>query len=96
MHKSNAYSEPTFDEDPILEAADENSTTIRIRGLRSLGGDIFRLEGVKPREIDWQGLFRAIGEPDDGTVNERLADAISTAIRKHDLIALLTDRVAMD
>lgn len=96
MRKSNAYSEPTFDEDAILEAADENSTTVRIRGLRSLGGDIFRLEGVKPREIDWQGLFRAIGELDDGGVNERLADAISTAIRKHDLITLLTERVAMD
>lgn len=96
MRKSNVYSEPTFDEAAILEAADENSTVIRIKGLRSLGGDIFRLDGVKPREIDWQGLFRAIGEPDDGTVNERLADAIGSAIRKHDLVALLTERITMD
>ena len=96
MRKSSAYSEPTFDEDTILEAADENSTTVRIRGLRSLGGDIFRLEGVKPREIDWQGLFRAIGEPDDGTVNERLADAIGSAIRRHDFMAILADRMIVD
>ncbi len=96
MRKSNAYSKPTFDEDAILEAADENSTVIRIKGLRSLGGDIFRLDGVKPREIDWQGLFRAIGEPEDSGVDERLACAIGSAIRKHDLVALLTERVAMD
>lgn len=82
--------------DNDLSPMDDASTVVRIRGLRSLGGDTFRLDGVRPRHVEWQDLFRAIGEPDDGTVDERLAEAISTAIRRHDFLQILTERMSLD
>jgi hypothetical protein len=79
-----------------LAPMDETSTVVRIRGLHSIGGDTFRLDGIQPRNIEWQDLFRAIGEPDDGRVDERLAESINTAIRRHDFLTILTDRMSLN
>lgn len=82
--------------DDGLTPMDETSAVVRIRGLHSLGGNAFRLDGLRPRHIEWQGLFRAIGEPDDGSMDERLAEAINAAIRRHDFLAILTERMSLD
>lgn len=92
-----AYREPAFDDsDDALMTPDANSVAVRIAGLTHVRNDVFRIQGAKPRDIDWGALFRAIGEPDDGTVDERLADAIGRAICRHDILNILLDRMQVD
>lgn len=96
MRKSNQYTEQAFNDDEAIPEFDQDGIAVRIKGLIHLRDDTFRIMGVKPREIDWQGLFRAIGEPEDSGVDERLACAIGSAIRRHDFMAILADRMLVD
>lgn len=89
-------SQGEYSVDDVLMQPGHDSVAVRINGLTHVRDNIFRIQGVKPREIDWEMLFRAIGEPDDGTVDERLADAIGSAIRRQDFIKILSERMMVD
>ena len=95
--RKQAYNEPVFnDEEDVLMQPSEDSVAVRIRGLTHVRDDIFRVQFARHREIDWGALFRAIGEPDDGSVDERLAESIGRAIRRHDFMQILADRMIVD
>lgn len=92
--RSHAYAEPAFDDSDLTGLGPEQGGAIvRIPGLVRVGDDSFRLFGVKERNIDFRALALAIGEPDDGTVDERLMASISRAIRREDVIRILADRM---
>ena len=66
---------------------------VRIEGLRAepmAGEFMFSLEGVKAREVDWQAVAKAIGRT---YLPDQLADEISAAVWKADMLDILCERI---
>ena len=64
---------------------------VTIKGLRQVGDDQFELDGVQPRQVDWAAVAAALGE--NGPMHPALEDALASAVWKHDLVMLLSDRI---
>ena len=63
---------------------------VTIKGLRQVGDDQFELDGVQPRQVDWAAVASALGERE---LHPALEDALASAVWKHDLVMLLSDRI---
>jgi hypothetical protein len=75
---------------PVWDGERKKSVMLKIAGLTVVDAErgVFELEGCSPRPIDGELLVKAIGGADD-----ELIDKIGAVIWKHDLIAILTERI---
>ena len=79
--------------DPWQAGANTPDLLVRIEGLRAepmAGEFMFSLEGVKAREVDWQAVAQAIGRTH---LPDQLADEISAAVWKADMLDILCERI---
>lgn len=63
---------------------------VRIEGLAQVGLGEFELSGVKPRDIDWPAVSRALGI--EGPMDDQLADDIGDVVFRHDILRILSER----
>lgn len=90
MASKMAYAEPAYDDSvrPI-------SVQVRIDGIRYEGDNLFTIEGVTPRDVNWAQIRSAIfgtdapADKDADDLLEKIGDTIWT----HDLRNILAERI---
>lgn len=86
MVKAVAYA--SDDEAEIMQ---NQTVELFIPGLEQIGNERFRLEGVNRREIDWHKMREALHI--EGPLSEVLADQIAAVVFRHDIAAILAERI---
>ncbi len=80
--------------DDPWDAAGAPKILLRIPGLRQLEDGLFEVEGVRPREVDWVAVAKALGF-EGRPMPDRLGDEISSAVLRSDMVEFLAERVVL-
>jgi len=86
QHKETIYDEPVSGDYSRV------SVRVKIKGLIDLGNEMFKIEGLKPRNIDWDKVRVALGYEREG-MSDSLLDKIGHACFQHDVTKALIDRI---
>ena len=74
--------------------ADNVEVVIKIKGLRPVPGDVdmFELQDVAMRRVDWDAVRTAMGLP-LGHKGDKLMEKLGAVLWKHDVMEVLKDRI---
>jgi len=84
MKKAEVYSAPTQTGDIV----------IKIKGMRQVPGevDMFELQDVAMRQVDWNAVRTAMGLP-QSLKGDKLMDKLGRVLWRYDMLEVLKDRI---